>query len=327
MKNKAIILLSFASALLLFFSCAREQKRSADVFLEQLQERDSVLIGDQLRYGFRINSIPEGTEMTLPSWEEELVPGVELLGSWVVDTLEAHNKGRNEAASLDLEAAVTVTSFDEGLYELPPIKVHLSYSDGVVDTREYDSQFLDVKTIPVDTTTFEVHPIKGQITYPLTFREVFPWLMLAIAVLLLVAALVWLIIYLHRRRSGKLAKVSEPAHIVALRKLDTFRGDSLWEPEKQKIFYSGVTDVLREYMDSRFGISAMEMTTNEILDELKKADISATLYEGVSELFGTADYVKFAKHSATREEAAGAVPFAVRFVTETYQKELESEQK
>ena len=111
----------------------------------------------------------------------------------------------------------------------------------------------------------------------------------------------------------------------ALRKLDKYRGDKYWEPERQKAFYSGVTDTLREYIDDRYGIGAMEMTTAEILPELKKETLPVELFEGLKELFERADFVKFAKHTATREENAEVLPLAVRFVTSTYQHEIEEE--
>jgi hypothetical protein len=119
--------------------------------------------------------------------------------------------------------------------------------------------------------------------------------------------------------------VREPAHIVALRKLDQFRGNRLWAPEKQKLFYSGVTDTLREYIAARYGISAMEMTTAEIFDDMKATDAPEELLREMKELFERADFVKFAKFVASEEDNAAALPVAVRFVTETYQAEIETE--
>ena len=99
----------------------------------------------------------------------------------------------------------------------------------------------------------------------------------------------------------------------------------MWAPEKQKQFYSGVTDALREYMASRYGISAMEMTTVEIFENMKTADVPKELMGEVRELFDRADFVKFAKYVASDEDNASALPVAVRFVTETYQADVEDE--
>ena len=113
---------------------------------------------------------------------------------------------------------------------------------------------------------------------------------------------------------------NEPAYIVALRKLDRFRGDKYWAPEKQKIFYSGITDTLREYIEHRFGVDAVEMTTAEIFSELKGSrDIPEDIRDEVKALFEKADMVKFAKHTASDQDNASALPTAVHFVTSTYQ--------
>lgn len=113
----------------------------------------------------------------------------------------------------------------------------------------------------------------------------------------------------------------EPAYITALRKLDKLRGDKYWAPEKQKQFYSGITDTVREYMAARYGIDALEQTTDEIFADLKGKDLSPELFLEMKDLFELSDYVKFAKHVATQEENAAAIPAAVRFVTETWQEQ------
>ena len=112
---------------------------------------------------------------------------------------------------------------------------------------------------------------------------------------------------------------------MALRKLDKFRGNKLWAPEKQKQFYSGITDVLREYIVGRFGVSAMEMTTAEIFEGLKDKEIPEPLMEEAKNLFVTSDFVKFAKMTVSDEENAKALPSAIRFVTSTWKSEEEEE--
>ena len=69
----------------------------------------------------------------------------------------------------------------------------------------------------------------------------------------------------------------------------------------------------------------MEMTTKEIFDGLKGTDVPADIYPELKELFERADYVKFAKYVATDDENAAAVPLAVRFVTSTYQSEVNAD--
>lgn len=292
------------------------------VFLEPVQERDSVLIADQLRYGFVLYGVEDGTSFAFPDYSDGFCEGVEVVFPWKIDTLDVQKGRKGLPARMDIRASVTVTSFDEGEYQLPPVAVVRRTPQGAVDTIFFGNRTLDVRTMPVDTATFILHDIKGQVRYPLTFRELIPYL----AGLVVLAGLVWLAVWLilrYGRKGGASVSRRDPPHIVALRKLDGLRGNRLWSPEKQKQFYSGVTDALREYIVSRYGISAMEMTTGEIFRELSGKDVPEALFEETKSLFERADFVKFAKYVASDDENASAVPCAVRFVTSTYQQEVD----
>ena len=195
------------------------------------------------------------------------------------------------------------------------------------DTLLFEALQMEVKTMPVDTATFEIHDIKGQLRYPLTFREMLPWIGGALLLAGLAVLLAWLIRRRRAQGGGEAAK-KDPAYIVALRELDKWRGDRFWAPDKQKAFYSGITDALKNYIEDRFGIDAPEMTTAELFAALKQAeDLPEELREETRGVFECADFVKFAKHVASEEENARALPTAVRFVTSTYQTVLEEEQK
>lgn len=290
-------------------------------FIQQLQERDSVLIADQLCYGFELKGVEEGTQFALPQWQNDEKGGVMVVSSWQVDTVKMTKSKKGMPRLLDIKAGLVITSFDEGTYELPAITVGRLSKDGVVDTLVFDPIRLEVKTMPVDTATFQPNDIKGQIRYPVTMAEILPWFLLSLVVALLVAGAVYLIIKYKRKHDPMYIK-SDPAHIVALRKLDQYRGNKMWAADKQKAFYSGVTDALREYISSRYGISAMEMTTAEIFKDMKSTDAPEELQKEMKELFERADFVKFAKYIASEEDNASVLPVAVRFVTETYQTEI-----
>jgi hypothetical protein len=295
-----------------------------NAIMEPLQERDSVLIADQIFYGFRLDGVEEGTQFAFPVVKDTLMTGIEIVQPWRMDTVKFVKGKKNKPGSLDLRGGLTITSFDEGIYILPSIAVQRLSTDGVLDTLVFDPQRLEVMTMPVDTATFQPHDIKGQIRYPVTFKEVFPWILGSLALIGLIALAVWLIVRYSRRNNPEYIR-KDPPHIIALRELDKYRGNKLWAPEKQKIFYSGITDALREYMDARYGISAMEMTTAEIFKDMKKTDAPEDLVVEVKELFERADFVKFAKFTASEEENASALPVAVRFVTSTYQTDVEEE--
>lgn len=293
-------------------------------FVQPLQERDSVLIADQLFYGFELKQVEDGTLIAFPEVPEEQDDRLMFLSDWTMDTVKVTKGKKGQPDKLDLKGGIVITSFEEGVYELPQIILGRLSKDGVVDTLIFDPVKVEVKTMPVDTTTFQPHDIKGQMNYPVTFKEILPWLIIGIAAVLLVVLIVWLV-KKYRQKSDPAFARKDPAHIIALRKLDQYRGNKMWVPEKQKLFYSGVTDTLREYISSRYDISAMEMTTAEIFKDMAATDAPEALVAEVKELFERADFVKFAKYVASDEENAAALPVAVRFVSETYQAEIENE--
>ena len=285
-------------------------------FLEPLQQRDSVLVGDQLRYGFVLENVTEGTPLTLPEMSVEKDSPLEILGGWQLDSTRVSRR-REKPARYDIRASLILTAFWGGSYQLPDVPVLL---DGDTLVFRAPAEPLEVKELPIDMENFQANDIKPQVQFPYTFAELFPWIGGGLLAIAAIAALVWWL--LQRRRREEEAVAAEPAHIRALRKLDKLRGDKFWKPEHQKAFYSGVTDALREYIAARFGVGAMEMTTAEIFDGLKGADVPAELYQEMKDLFERADFVKFAKFTATDEENASVLPQAVRFVTETYQQEI-----
>ena len=294
-------------------------------YLKQLQPRDSILIADQLEYGFQLDSLAADTPLALPDFAEASNDTLTLVRGWQLDTtarLRVRQPGGKKRAEMyNVRGSIVIAPFEEGTYFLPPIPVLRGR-----DTLVFEGMEIEVKTMPVDTATFQIHDIKDQIRYPLTFKELLPW----IGGLLLFAALLVLGIRAVRRRKREAvaAEHRDPAYIVALRELDKWRGDAFWAPEKQKAFYSGITDALKNYMEDRFGVDAPEMTTAELFEALKGAeDLPADLREEMREVFECADFVKFAKHVASQEENARALPTAVRFVTSTYQTVLEEEQK
>lgn len=298
---------------------------AGQAFLRQLQPRDSILIADQLEYGFQLDSVPEGTAVALPDFSPMSGDTLTLVRSWQLDTtarLRVRRSG-GKARLYNLRGSIVLAPFEEGTYHLPDIPV-LRGSD----TLRFAGLEMEVKTMPVDTATFVLHDIKGQIRYPLTFKELLPWIaafwLLAVLVILTVC-----LVQLHRRRAGgEAAAPKDPAYIVALRELDKWRGDKFWAPDKQKAYYSGITDALKTYIEDRFGVDAPEMTTAELFDALRaEKDLPEELRQELQDVFECADFVKFAKHTASDEENARALPTAVRFVTSTYQTVLEEEQK
>ena len=281
--------------------------------------RDTILIGDQIEWIIPLEMAP-GEKYFLEDIADPPAQGVEIIKPLEIDTL------KSARGKLAIEGRIILTSFDSGSYYLPPLIAMIERKNGAVDTLYMEGPTLEVTTVPIDTATYQIKDLKGQIKYPLQLKEVLPWVGLA----LLLAALIYALIHwIRMRRANRtfLGKpiVKDPPHIVALRTLDKIRKAKLWQNDKQKQFYTEVTDALRVYIAGRYGIVAMERPSGEMLADLKKQDIEAGLYDNIAELFSRADLVKFAKYQASQQENEAAIPDAVRFVNSTYMQEIDEQ--
>lgn len=292
-----------------------------DAFVKPLFRRDSIYVADRIEYGFEVDNLHKGTGLSLPDLSALSSDTLTVVRDWKLDTL----KFRKRKGIMKIRGSFIIAPFEEGDYSMPHIYVQ-RITNGKTDTIVFKGATFRVAEFPIDSARVARNELMPIVRYPLTFKELLPYLIGGVLFLALLAAG---IIYWRRRiRLQEEEKNREPAHITALRLLDRYRGSKYWAPDKQKAFYSGVTDVLKNYIDARFGVDAPEMTTAELFDALKDSpEITPDLYEGLKDMFERADFVKFAKHLANDDENASVLPLAVRFVTSTYQSTLEEEQE
>lgn len=276
-----------------------------------MNQRDTLLIGDQATFAFK-TKVPAGSRFSLQSLQRDLGNGVELAGSPKMDTLSS------DSNVTEIQTSFTFTSFDSGSHVIPVIIGYLENPDGTIDTVKFDAGKLEVTTIQIDTTTYKPFDVKDQMTYPYTVKEFLPWigLLVALIALLVIAVRLW------RRWREKRALFIKPAepdspYIAALKELENIRKERLWQNNQMKLYYTRITDVLREYIEARFALQAMEKTSAEILTELIPAGIDKSDYNSLKELLEVADLVKFAKYIATESENENAIPAAIRFISST----------
>ena len=254
--------------------------------------------------------------MKIDSMAGYVVPGVELIGDFKIDTVK-----RNRSLS-EVHAKATITSFDSGSYKMPPLVVYIYRGEQLEDTLRLKELPLEVTTIPVDTTTYQMFDLRSNFDYPVTFSEVAIWGGSALAVVALFVGIIYLIRRMRRKGAvEEKPKPKDPAHIVALRELDHISGEKLWQNGKEKIFYTKVTDALRIYIEDRYDIRTMERTSAEILSDFSKMEVKKSDFELLEEIFTVSDLVKFAKYTASQQENEETIPKAVKFVTNTYLKD------
>merc|ERR1711991_172090 len=100
-----------------------------------------------------------------------------------------------------------------------------------------------------------------------------------------------------------MGKPKLPAHVIALSELDKLKTRKLWQDGRFKLYYTELTDIIRTYLDNRYGIEAMEMTSDEIMDALlSNKSIDEKLKAKLKDTLLTSDLVKFAKQKPLATE-------------------------
>ena len=217
---------------------------------------------------------------------------------------------------------LTLMTFDTGQVRVPPIALKYARSfDDANRLKAYtDPIDLYSTTIAVDTT-LAYKPIVEPIAAPVQMKEVFPWI-LAVLLLALAAFGIW---YWRKHRKTKVDADGNiirgpviPPYDKAVGDLENLRQQKLWQSGKVKEYFSSLTDIAREYIEGQFGVNAVEMTTDDILEEVKPLHFSQETYNKLKETMEVADLVKFAKYSAANLESENAMNSMTDFVNESY---------
>ncbi len=300
-------------AMLLLFTAAFPQ----DIVVKSSPDTSSILIGDQI--GFSVSAtIPSGIDAALSTMTDTLTGKIIIIGRSARDTLISPD------GNLTVTDRYLITGFDSGTYSIPPF--YAEYISGDSLKRYYsDYSFLRVdrpEITPQDTTDviFDIVPPR---TAPVTFSEIVPWLVIAIISLAVIYLLARFLPRNPLRRFVKPPAPVEPAHVIALRELYKLRDEALWQKGEVKEFYSRLSDILRRYIDNRYGIMSPELTTDETVRMLQKAAV--TTHDQMSlikELLSLSDMVKFAKYLPQSDVNEKSHNDGVRFVELTRKSEV-----
>ena len=265
---------------------------SQEVAVSAAFDTTKILIGDQINFSVIIEQ-PSDLTLSLPYFKDTINKNIEILKGPSVDTAKiSENRIR-------ITEKYLVTSFDSGLYRIDPFFAESSDAGGL--KRYYsDYSILEVarvKLTPPDSSA-KIFDIAAPYRAPVKLGEILPWLLLA----LLLLAIAWLIIRLiqkYKKVKEKITvpEITEPAHIIAFRELENLRKEKLWQTGETKKYYTRLTEITRQYLENRFRIYSLELTTSETLEALVKTGFKKNeTYNKLKSVLNSADLVKFAKY-------------------------------
>lgn len=209
---------------------------------------------------------------------------------------------------VQLNYRLTFQAFDPmDVLTLPPFR-YVSKGDTAM------SDILTFKVMPVDLSpelgdpeqpdSLKVHPDHSVVSVKSKWYDPIPdwslWVLVAIAAL----ALVYVLYRLYRKNGPSLfvPRKPVPPYNLAIQQLNALKAKKLIERGEAKQFFTEVTNIWRQYLEGRFGISAMEMTSRQILQELRENKETHLTADQMSDLLSISDFVKFAAMSPTNDE-------------------------
>ena len=287
---------------------------SAQTVVKATIDSTNILIGQQTKIHLEI-AADKSQQLQLPLVSDTLMTGVEILDISKIDTTDIGNN------RIQMKYDYLITTFDSALYLLPPFKVIAG-----IDTVYSAELALKVSTVPVDTESGKFYDIKDVRKPPFVLMDYLPIFLWILAILVLLALAVFIIYRLINKKSLIPFKKEEPyvpPHIRAIRRLDAIKLEKLWQMGKEKVYYSEITETLRKYIEERFDVGAMEMTSGEILTGIKKYSDADDAYDNLKQILILADFVKFAKYKPLPDENELSMMNAYLFVNITRKEEIQ----
>lgn len=282
-------------------------------------DSNTIKIGQQVKLKLSIQYRADKGKQIKVQWPEiadTLRKEVEVVGQSKLDTLIPD---KNNPMQFVQSKTLYVTSFDSGYWAIPPIKFMVNGDTNGIFT---EPLLLHVGGVAVDTTA-AIKDIKAPFAETYTFVD---WLkdnMWVVWTAVAVLVLTLLIIYFVRKMNKIKPVVPEvevpkiPAHIIAYEKLEKLKNEKLWQEGKMKLYYSSLTDIVREYIENRFKIQALEQTTDEIIHGFRNVAIDEESKSKLKQVLVLSDLVKFAKEQPTAAENDLCLSNSYDFVTGT----------
>ena len=311
MKNERYIVMRWAGtmiAMVIIFLLSPLHSL-AQVKVESRISSMEMLIGQQVKVDVSVTCKPSA-QVVFPQ-TADIPQGIEFLGA--ID-----NPDEKAADGLLLRSRSYVfTSFDDTLYYIPPMTVS-------VDGKDYKTNQLALKVLNVEIDTLHLdqyRPAHDIQQNPFLWAD---WSMpfwLSVLMLVLPAAAYYLYLRLRDNKpviaSLRIVKRLLP-HQKAMKAIEDIKAEHIASSENPKEYYTRLTEALRRYIEERYGFSAMEMTSSEIIDRLIQGG-DQTMLDELRQLFETADLVKFAKYSTMINENDANLVSAIDFINQTKQ--------
>jgi len=303
---------------LLIFQFAYSTSLLAQIAVSASVDSTNYIIGDRFQLYLNVDHPENSTIISVDLSDLKAVENldVEAESSW--DTSIIGNK-------VSLRKNVTLQVWDSGYYWIPeiPFMVDEGGVSGVLKTNRIP---ITVSNVALPDSV-QLADIKDILREAADWRDYLPYILLLLSIIILLALWLWWKQKKDREMAPPVPEVKLPAHEIALSALTKLKGEKLWQQGRIKEYQSRLTYIIREYLESRYEIPALESTTDEILTKLKGVDFDVQWKDKLRNILQVADLVKFAKAKPPADFHDRVLEEAEAFVYSTRRQPLTEDQE
>jgi len=285
--------------LIIFILIILSNKISLAENFQATLDTNAILIGQQIKFSLKCSDL--NSEINWPILTDSILNGIEIIKFSKIDTIY------NKDTSITYYQEFIITAWDSGAYYIPPIKLNNNLvSEGFL---------LNVFSIDIKESD-SLKDIKEQIEAKFSLLDYWIWILVLLIVLLVIYLFNKFFNKSNQTATTKKVVIKIAPNIIATNALDKLEKKKLWQEGKIKEYYSEISEILRTYIDSRFNIIALELTTEEIMNKISK-NISSESTKELRTLLLRSDLAKFAKSKPIDVENNESMLLAKKLVDQT----------
>jgi len=296
--------------------------KSQEVKVNAVLDSSKIRIGEQTKLDVYLTydaNAEKNLKIEWPSFEDTISGHIEIVSRTSIDSTIPD---KNNPGIIQQHQQFIITSFDSGSYYIPSFKFVLNGDTSHPSMTE--PLLLEVNTVAVDTSAASIKDIKAPFEEPFDWKWYLPYAYWGLGIVGVLSILIYIFYRLTRKKPEvvEVAKPKIPAHITALASLQKIREEALWKENKTKEYYSAISDAVRLYIEERFEVNALELTTDEIVKAFRSQVVDPVSKEKLQKLLVLSDFVKFAKVIPLEQEHLLALQNAFDFVNGTKREEV-----
>jgi hypothetical protein len=236
-----------------------------------------------------------------------------LESAWVVRDSRVSSRSVGDDISIT-DMQYNLTTFETGSFLLSTGEVVFTQNESGQITRPFPEQMMTVRSVLGEND--EPRPIRPVMDWPGRLPR---WIFVVVGIVLGALLIGLLVRYLwNKPRTFIKQPPPPPPHVTALNALRLLLERRLIEDKKVELFFVELSQIVRTYIEQRFGLRAPERTTEEFIREATQSRLLTSVHqELVSHFLEQCDLVKFAQYRPDEDSMRSAYDAAVRLVEET----------